>query len=91
MLRVHTQPLGTIGTGLIFFDYRLDQPGSYQGGVSSDRLGREINFYLDWEAWKMVSVSLVLAYNQPGAAVKEAFDRDKPFEYVMIYLSLNTG
>ena len=49
MLRLHTTPRDDIGTGLIFFDYKLDQPGSYQDGVVSDELGQEVNWYMDWK------------------------------------------
>ena len=91
MLRLHMQPTADIGTGIIFFDYRLDQRGSYQGGVSSNDLAREFNWYMDWRAFKMLSFSFVLARNAPRAAVKEAFDRDKPFLYMMLYANLNIG
>jgi hypothetical protein len=90
MLRLHTVPSTNIGTGLLYFDYRLHQPGSYQGGVSSKDVAQEINWYLDWKFSRLFSASFVLAYNQPGEAVEEAFDRTKAFKYAMIYLSFAT-
>ena len=86
MLRLHTEPRSNIGTGLLWFDFTLDQPGSYNGGVSSDQLATEINWYLDWTLNQLFTFSFVLARNQPGAAVKEAFNRTKPFKYAMVYV-----
>jgi len=89
MLRLHTKPTSNIGTGLIYFDYLLDQPGSYQGGVASDKVAREINWYMDWKVNKMFTFSFVLARNNPGPAVEEAFGRNKPFRYGMIYVAFS--
>ena len=86
MLRLHSEPRSNIGTGLLWFDFTLDQPGSYNGGVSSDQLATEINWYLDWTLNQLFTFSFVLARNQPGAAVKEAFNRTKPFKYAMVYV-----
>ena len=85
MLRLHATPSATTGTGLLFFDYRLDQPGSYEGGVVSSDLGWEIDWYLDWQARRWLTLSFVLARAEPGAAVQEAFDRTDPFLYAMVY------
>ena len=89
MLRLHTDPTSRIGTGLIWFDFSLDQPGSYEGGVQSDELGQEINWYMDWAFHRMFTLSLVLARTEPGRAVEEAFERTKPFKYAMVYLALD--
>jgi hypothetical protein len=89
MLRLHTKPASNIGTGLIYFNYLLDQPGSYQDGVASDRLAWEINWYMDWSVNQMFTFSFVLARNKPGPAVEEAFGRSKPFRYGMIYLAFS--
>ena len=89
MLRLHTTPKDNIGTGLLFFDYKLDQPGSYQGGVVSDEIGQEINWYLDWNFHAYFSLSLVLAHTNPGKAVEEAFDRTKNFKFGMVYLNFS--
>jgi hypothetical protein len=87
MLRLHTEPRDNIGTGLIYFDYSLDQPGSYQGGVSSSKLAKEVNWYMDWSVNKMFTFSFVLARNSPGPAVDEAHGRSESFRYGMVYLA----
>lgn len=63
---LHTKPRDNIETGLIYLDYSLDQPGSYQGGVASSDLAKEINWYMDWNANEMFVFSFVLALNDPG-------------------------
>ena len=89
MLRIHSKPRSNIQTGLIYFDYSLDQPGSYQGGVASSDLASEINWYLDWTANEMFAFSFVLARNNPGPAVEEAFGRSETFKYAMVFLSFS--
>lgn len=86
MLRLHTKPRSDIGTGLIYFDYSLDQPDSYQNGVASSKLAKEIDWYMDWQVSKLFTLSFVLARNNPGPAVEEAFGRTKTFKYAMVYL-----
>lgn len=89
MLRLHMEPRGTIGTGLLWFDYSLDQPGSYSGGVNSDQLATEINWYMDWTVSRLFTLSFVLARNQPGPAVEQAFNRTQPFKYGMLYAAFH--
>lgn len=89
MVRLHTQPRRNIGTGLIYFNSSLDQPGSYQGGVASDDLAKEINLYMDWSVNEMFTLSFILARNNPGPAIEEAFDRTHPFRYAMVFLSFS--
>ncbi len=89
MLRLHTEPRANIGTGLIYFNYSLDQPGSYQGGVVSDDLAKEINWYMDWSFNPMFTLSFILARNNPGPAVEEAFGRSKSFKYAMVFLAFS--
>ena len=89
MLHLRLQPLEKVSTGLLFFDYRLHQPGSYQGGVISKEIGQELNFFLDWAATELWSVSFIIAHNQPGDAVEEAHARTKAFEYAMVYATFS--
>jgi hypothetical protein len=89
MLQLRLHPTPDVSTGFLFFDYRLDQPGSYQGGVTSTEIGQEVNFFLDWAATDLWSISLIIAHNQPGAAVEEAHDRTQAFEYAMAYATFS--
>jgi hypothetical protein len=85
MLHLSVQPTENIRSGLLFFNYTLDQPGSYQGGVNSSNLGKEINWYIDWQVFEYVSFNFVVAHNEPGTAVAQAHERSKPFKYAMVY------
>jgi len=89
MLQLRLHPSEHVSAGLLFFDYRLDQPGSYQGGVNSAEIGQELNFFLDWTATDLWSFSFIIAHNQPGDAVEEAHDRTQAFEYAMVYATLS--
>lgn len=89
MLHINTKPHANIETGLIYFDYSLDQPGSYEGGVVSSDLAKEINWYMDWSANEMFTFSFVLARNNPGPAIEEAFGRSETFKYAMVFLSFS--
>ena len=86
MLRAHVAPSDAIGTGLLFFKFNLDQPGSFAGGVTEEAVAFEANWYLDWKINANFTASVVAAYADPGAAVQQAFDRTKNFAYGMVYL-----
>lgn len=89
MVQLSLRPTESIRTGLLYFQYRLNETGSYEGGVSSDDLGQEINFHLDWKFHRNWATSFILARNEPGDAVAEAFSRTEAFNYGMIYLYLD--
>jgi hypothetical protein len=84
-LRVHTKPSESISTGLIFYDFKLDNADS--AGVVSDDVLTELDWYMDWTLNDHFTASFVAAYAQPGDAVEEAFGRTDDFLYGMIYLA----
>jgi hypothetical protein len=84
-LRVHTKPNDSIGTGLILFDFHLDNTES--AGVTSDNLATELDWYMDWTLNDNFTLSFVAAYAHPGRAVEQAFGRDQDFYYGMVYAS----
>jgi alginate export protein len=83
-LRLHTKPNESIGTGLIFLDYTLDQE---QPGLTSDHLATELDWYTDWTVNDNFTVSFVAAWATPGKAVEEEFGRTDDFVYGMIYIA----
>jgi len=83
-IRVHTKPTESIGTGVILMDFHLDNTAS--AGVTSDNLAAELDWYMDWQMNDNFLVSLVAAYAEPGRAVEQAFGRDDPFYYAMLYV-----
>jgi hypothetical protein len=84
-LRVHAKPNDSIGTGLILYDFHFDNTAS--AGVTSDNIGAELDWYLDWTMNDHFTVSFVASYFTPGRAVEQAFDRDENLYYGMIYVA----
>ncbi len=84
-IRLHVTPNDALGTGLLFFQFKLDRPASYAPGVTANDLAFEIDWYADWKINENFSVSLLAAYADPGKAVQQAFDRTKNFTYGMVY------
>jgi hypothetical protein len=87
MIRAHVAPSEAIGAGLIYFRFLADQPRSYGPGVSSEDIARELDAYCDWKVNRNFTLSVVGAYGDPGAAVREASGRTKNFAYGMVYLA----
>ena len=48
-IRVHVTPNESLGTGLLFFQFKLDHPASYAPGVTDNDLAFEIDWYADWK------------------------------------------
>jgi hypothetical protein len=84
-LRVHAKPNEAIGTGLIFYDFILDNPES--AGVTSDKVATELDWYMDWTLNDNFVVSFVAAVAEPGDAVKESSGRSDTFWYGMAFAS----
>jgi hypothetical protein len=82
-LRVHAEPSDAISTGLILWDFLLDQPAS--AGVTSDDVALELDWYLDWSINDNFTVSFVAAVAEPGDATEESSGRDDTFIYGMIF------
>jgi hypothetical protein len=85
--RAHVAPSDAIGSGLMFFTFDLDQPGTYAAGVTDKALAYETNWYLDWKLTEHFTVSVVAAYATPRAAVQQAHGRTKDFAYGMAYVA----
>ena len=86
-LRVHTQPRESISTGLIFYDFKLDQRASFDPLVTSDDLAMELDWYMDWTINDHFVLSFIVAFAEPGDAVEQSLDRTNSFEYGMIFAS----
>lgn len=86
LFRVDATPTDAIGTGLLFFQFTLDQPGSFADGVTEEDLAFEIDWYMDWKINANFTATFLAAYANPGKAVQQGFDRTKNFTYAMVYL-----
>jgi hypothetical protein len=87
LLRAHVAPSDALGTGVLLFQFYLDQPGSYAPGVTEKAVAFEANWYVDWKITEHFTASVVAAYTDPGPAVQQAFDRTKNFAFGMVYLA----
>ena len=87
MVRAHLAPSDAVGTGLLLFQFALDQPASYAEVVTATDLAFEIDWYLDWKINRNFTASFVAAFADPAAAVQQALDRTSNFTYGMVYLA----
>jgi hypothetical protein len=86
-LRVHTKPNDAIGTGLILWDFLADQPASLGAGVTSDKIGYELDWYMDWNINDHFTASFVAAVADPGKAIEQSTGRTDTFLYGMIFVA----
>jgi hypothetical protein len=84
-LRVHAKPNDAIGTGLILFDFLLDNTQS--AGVTSDDIALELDWYMDWSLNDNFIVSFVAAVAEPGDAVEQSSGRTDTFWYGMMFVA----
>ena len=82
-LRVHLTPSESISTGLMLFDFILDQPAS--AGVTSDDVAMELDWYMDWSLNDNFTLSFIAAIAEPGDAVEQSSGRSDTFIYGMIF------
>jgi len=83
-LRVHTKPTESIGSGLIFIDFKTDKDVP---GVTSKDLATELDWYTDWTMNDNFTLSFVAAFASPGKAVQQEFNRTQDFWYGMFYVA----
>lgn len=82
-LRVHTKPSESISTGLLLWDFQLDNAAS--AGVTADDVAIELDWYMDWSLNDNFTVSFVAAIAEPGDAVEQSSGRTDTFYYGMIF------
>jgi len=87
LVRLHVAPAESLGTGLLFFKFNLDQPLAVGPEVTASDAAFEIDAYADWSLNDNVTISLVGAFANPGKAVEQASGRTKNFSYGMAYVA----
>ncbi len=87
LVRAHVSPSERIGAGLMFYRFSADVPASYGPGVTDTDLAFETDAYVDWKVNEAFTVSVVLAFANPGRAVQQATGRTKNFAYGMVYVA----
>ena len=84
-LRLSAKPTESISTGLIFFDFSLDHPESFDPLVTSSDIGTELDWYMDWTINDNFIVSFIAAAAEPGTAIEQSNGRTDTFIYGMIF------
>jgi hypothetical protein len=85
--RIHLEPRDTLSGGLMLYKFQVDQPATFEGGVTSRDVAVEADVYVDWQIHERFTASFVVAFANPQAAVEQAFDRTKSFRYGMVFLA----
>jgi alginate export protein len=76
----------SVGSGVIFYKFRVDQPATFGPGVTSKDIGTETDVYVDWSLTTNFSLSLLGAVASPGPAAEQATGRTNNFRYGMVYV-----
>jgi len=71
----------------MFYRFSADVPASYGPEVTDTDLAFETDAYVDWKVNEAFTVSVVLAFADPGRAVQQSTGRTKNFAYGMIYVA----
>jgi hypothetical protein len=87
LVRLHVAPAESLGTGLLFFRFNLDQPLAVGPDVTASDVAFEIDAYADWSLNDNITISLVGAFANPGKAVEQASGRTQNFSYGMAYVA----
>jgi hypothetical protein len=87
MVRAHFEPSDAIGTGVIFYDFHIDQPASYGPTVTDTHAAVETDWYMDWMLNDNITLSFIGAFASPGKAVTQLTGRTKNFTYGMVYVA----
>jgi len=88
-LRVHTKPTEAISTGLILYDFTLDEAASLGPEVTSDAVGKELDCYMDWTVNDHFTLSFVAAAADPGKAIEQSSGRTDTFLLGMIFVAFS--
>ena len=87
LVRVHVSPTDAVSGGLMFFKFSFDQSGVGCGpGVTDSDAAFEIDAYTDWKVNSNFTVSVLVAYADPGKAVQQSTGRTKNLVYGMVYV-----
>jgi hypothetical protein len=86
-IRAHVTPSEKLDGGMIFYRFSLDQLRSFIPIVTDKHLAAELDTYVEWKLNQAFTASFVLAFANPGEAVRQAFNRTKPFTYGMFMIA----
>lgn len=85
--RIHFEPGDTVSGGLMLYKFQIDQPATFEGGVTSKDFAAEADVYVDWTIRERLTASFVVAFADPQAAAEQAYGRTKSFRYGLVFLA----
>ena len=85
--RIHVEPGDSISGGLMLYKFSIDQPATFEGGVTSSSFAGEADVYVDWQIRERLTASFVVAFTDPQAAAEQAYGRTKSFRYGLVFLA----
>jgi hypothetical protein len=86
LVRLDVSPSDAVGGGLMFFTFSFDHPESVAEGVTDSDGAFEVDAFTDWKVNSNFTVSVLVAYADPGKAVQQATGRTKNLVYGMVYV-----
>ena len=84
-VRLHTTPIESLGTGLIFYDFKFQRPDALGPAVTSQQAAHEVDWYADWSVNKHLILSFVAAWAEPNKGAEQAYGRTSDFTYGMVF------
>lgn len=89
MVSLNLQPSEALATGILFYDFSLDEKNYYGTSVSDDKFAQEIDLYADYSLTDNLFLTATLAWATPKGAAKQSFanDEDSYLAQLAVYLS----
>jgi Alginate export len=85
-IRAHVEPNEHVSAGLIVYKFLLDQPQVLGHVLTDKNVAVEADLYVDWKVNSTITISVVPAFANPGAAVQQYSGRTKNFVYGMLLI-----
>ncbi|MFK8068472.1 MAG: alginate export family protein [Gammaproteobacteria bacterium] len=85
MLQLSVEPTESMGGGLIYFQFDLDEKNYYGEPVSDRTFADEINLYVDWAPNDYLEVGALYGIAIPKEAAKTALGGNEAFQIIEIY------
>ncbi len=89
MLGLNLQPSEALATGILFYDFSLDEQNLYGTPVADDSFAQEINIYVDYSITDNLFLTGTLAWASPKDGAKDYFGSgdDSYLGQIAAYLS----
>ena len=73
MVHLKFSPLDTLDFGILYYNFRFDQPAQFNNLlITSRNAAQEVDFYSVWSPTEWLTFTGVLAFAVPGSGLKQA-------------------